>query len=93
MTRSSKSQTSVHCAVVDVALHGEHAALERALGLLPHAARAPLAQRGRELALPQVAGFEDVVVDRDDEGELLFGWRGRHGGIRCSDGARAPADE
>ena len=38
------------------------------------------AERGGELALPEVAGFENVVVDRDDERELLLGWRRRRGG-------------
>jgi hypothetical protein len=66
--------------VVDVALHGEDAALEGALRLLPHATRPALAQRRRKLSLPQVTGFEDVIVDRDDERELLLGRRGGHGG-------------
>ena len=67
-------------AVFDAALHREDAALERALRLLAHAAGSALAQRGRELALPEISGLEDVVVDRNDEGEVLFGRRGWCGG-------------
>ena len=73
-------------AVLDVALHRERAALERALGLLPHATGSTVAECGGELALPQVTRLEDVVVDRDDEGEVLL--RRRGGGGRGAGGGR-----
>ena len=70
-----------HIGVVTLELHG--AAAEVDPDLLLHGARATIAQGRRELPLPQVAGLEDVVVDRDDVRQVGFGGRDwRHGRLR-----------
>ena len=73
MTRSSKIQTSVHVPSSTPRSIVSTPPLN-VLFVFSRTQRGPRsAQRGRELALPQVSGLEDVVVDRDDEGEVLLG--------------------
>ena len=60
-------------AIVDIALEAVVTTLEGELHLLAHDPGAPLPQRGRQLLLPELLWFHDVVVDRDHVGQLVLG--------------------
>jgi hypothetical protein len=76
-------------AVGNVPFERELSADEAELGPLAYDAWATLAHRCGQLAFPQVAGFEDVVVDRDDPRQRAHCRRGGNLRIRHAHGLSA----
>ena len=62
-------------AVGVVAIKPVVAAFELQTDLLLHNSRATFALGGRQLLLPEVLRLHDVIVNRDDQGEVFLGGR------------------